>query len=311
MEDSIVISAVFMAYLLDLLLGDPSYLPHPIVYFGKMIAKGENVLNNGKHRILKGVVLVMTLLLLVFASFYGLQKLVQSQGPYASGLFVMVFFFFGLANRTLVKEGRMVFDALEQKGLEAGRQQLSRIVGRDTSELNEQQIRTAVLETMAENLSDGVVAPMFWYALLGIPGMMAYKLINTFDSMIAYKNERYIQFGRFAAILDDAVNFIPARITGLLMVLVSFSLRAFRYMFLFGNKHSSPNAGYPESALAGILDVRFGGPNIYHGKLIEKPFIGYNNRPLLYKDFKISARINHAVCLLSVIVLIVIQIYLN
>ena len=141
--------------------------------------------------------------------------------------------------------------------------------------------------------------------------MMAYKMINTLDSMIGYKNDRYLYFGRFAARLDDVVNFIPARITGLLMAIVAPSYKALRFMWLFGKKHSSPNAGYPESALAGILNVRFGGPNIYHGQLVDKPYIGVIERQLTYRDFVIASRINHFVCLVSVLLTIVLQLIIN
>jgi adenosylcobinamide-phosphate synthase len=212
-----------------------------------------------------------------------------------------VFVYYGLANKTLIKEGRNVFQALETQGLEAGRKQLSRIVGRDTSALTPQQIRIAVLETMSENLSDGVIAPLFFYAIAGVPGMMTYKMINTLDSMIGYRNERYEQFGKFAARLDDVVNFIPARITAALMALVSGSRRAVRFIFQYGNKHKSPNSGYPEAALAGIMDTRFGGPNVYHGKLVEKPFIGTNDRAVLPHEITLASNINHKVCLVTVL----------
>lgn len=183
---------------------------------------------------------------------------------------------------------------LSEEGIESGRKQLSYIVGRETSQLSENEIRIAVLETLSENLSDGVIAPLFFYAIGGVPIMLAYKMINTLDSMIGYKSERYKQFGFFAAKLDDIVNFIPARITALLMVVITLNFRGLKYIFLFGSKHSSPNAGYPEAALAGILNCRFGGPNIYHGKLINKPFIGINERVISPKDFQKVYLINYA-----------------
>lgn len=288
---------ILLAYLFDFLLGDPPYLPHPIVYFGRSISWFDRRWNKGGQRFLKGMLATLLLVGGVFTVFVCVEYFLTQINEIFSALFVGIFFFYGLANRTLIKEGMMVFMKLEKDGLEAGRQQLSRIVGRDTSQLNAQQIRTAVLETMAENLSDGVVAPVFWFALGGIPAMMAYKMINTLDSMIGYKNDRYLYYGRFAARLDDVANYIPARLTGLLMVIVSFSLRAFQFMIRFGKKHSSPNAGYPESALAGILNVQFGGSNIYHGQRVDKPHIGINNRDIQMQDCKITARVNHAVCI--------------
>lgn len=205
--------------------------------------------------------------------------------------------FYGLANRSLISEANKVIAALEEHGIEAGRRQLSYIVGRDTKDLDEQQIRTAVLETLAENLSDGVIAPLFYYALGGVPAMMAYKMTNTLDSMIGYKSERFRQFGWFAARFDDLLNFIPARITALLMVLLSLSWRGMVFVFRYGNRHSSPNSGYPEAALAGILNCRFGGPNVYHGLLVEKPYIGKTARSFTNADCNKTCLLNFLACL--------------
>ena len=297
--------AVIIAYLLDLLIGDPLWLPHPIVVFGKSISKCEKLLNKGNHRLLKGALMSIGLIGFVFAFFYGLMWASNWLLPSLATILTGLFFFFGIANRTLIKEGLDVFKVLDKDGLEAGRKQLSRIVGRDTSELSPQQIRTAVLETMAENLSDGVVAPLFWFAIAGIPGMMTYKMINTLDSMIAYKNERYLYFGRVAAYIDDAANYIPARLTAFIMALVAFAPRAITFIFQFGRKHSSPNAGYPEAALAGILNCRFGGPNIYHGQLVNKPYIGIQDQTFDDSHIKFTARINHAVCLFTIILILI------
>ncbi|MBS2212966.1 cobalamin biosynthesis protein CobD [Carboxylicivirga mesophila] len=302
-----LVLAVVVAYLLDLLLGDPIALPHPVVYFGRMISFSEHRLNKGSHRLLKGLFSSVGLIVLVYLGFYWLMFWSQQVGMWLNALLTMLFFFYGLANKTLIKEGVDVFKVLEKSGIEAGRRQLSRIVGRDTSQLSEQQVRKAALETMAENLSDGVVAPVFWFILLGVPGMMAYKMINTLDSMIGYKNERYLLYGRAAAYIDDAANYLPARITALLMSVVRGSVRAMRFVVMFGNKHSSPNAGYPEAALAGILDVKFGGPNIYHGRMVDKPFIGINERPLKLHDVYKTARVNHWVCFCSILLCIVIR----
>ena len=170
--------------------------------------------------------------------------------------------------------------------------QVARIVGRDTSELSAQEVRTAALETLAENLSDGVIAPLFWYALLGVPGMMAYKMVNTLDSMIGYRNERYKDFGCFAARLDDVANYLPARLTALLMVLASGRISLIKFVWKYGDQHASPNSGYPEAALAGILDCRFGGPHNYFGQEVWKPFIGEHERLFTTSDMQVSVRIN-------------------
>ena len=153
----------------------------------------------------------------------------------------------------------MVFDAVERSE-EEGRKQVARIVGRDTSTLSAQEIRTAALETLAENLSDGVVAPLFYYLLFGLPGILTYKMINTLDSMIGYHSTRYILFGRWAARIDDVANYIPARLTALLMLLVSGRLDLLGFVWREGKNHASPNSGYPEAALASILQCQFVGP---------------------------------------------------
>lgn len=185
----------------------------------------------------------------------------------------------------------MVFEAADTS-LEAGRKQVARIVGRDTSALTDQEVRTAALETLAENLSDGVIAPLFWYFLLGVPGMLAYKMVNTLDSMIGYRNARYKDFGCWAARMDDVANYLPARLTALLMVLVSGRWSLLKFVAHYGRMHASPNSGYPEAALAGILNCRFGGPHDYFGETVYKPFIGDNPRPLSSRDMRVAIRIN-------------------
>lgn len=290
-----IIIPLLAAWLLDLALGDPRWLPHPIRLFGWAIAKGEQLLNKGQYRFLKGAFLSLLLVAAVFGFLFMLMDFLQEISLAAYYVVASVFLFFALANKSLIEEGKAVFDALQQKGLEVGRKRLSWIVGRETKNLSEQQIRTAVFETMSENLSDGVIAPLFYYAILGVPGALAYKMINTLDSMIGYKNERYGAFGKFAARLDDVANFIPARLTAVLMVLLSGKLSLVKSVWAYGPRHASPNAGYPEAALAGILGCRFGGPNYYHGQLVVKPYIGSAERPLGHLEFKRVASLNHSV----------------
>lgn len=290
-----------LGYLLDVWLGDPENWPHPIRFFGSLITTAEKRLNRNRHRFLKGMIVTIGLCTGTFLFFSTLNSLLLNIHPWLLVLANSVWVWYGLANNTLITEGRAVFDVLQQDGIEAGRQQLSRIVGRDTSRLSAQQIRIAVLETMSENLSDGVIAPLFFYALAGVPGLMTYKMINTLDSMIGYRNERYEQFGKFAARLDDVANFIPARLTALLMVLVTGSLRGGAFALQFGHQHKSPNAGYPEATLAGILNCRFGGPNVYHGVLVDKPFIGKQERLIDAQEINRVSRINHFTCLLMVV----------
>lgn len=302
---------VIIGWLLDRFFGDPANLPHPIVWFGKAIAALEKRFNCGTGRRVKGALVAIALVALVFGASWLLIHY-AFRFSYGLGLALsIVGVFFCLAGKTLSDEVRMVFEAVDES-LEKGRTQVGRIVGRDTSELSAQEIRTAALETLAENLSDGVVAPLFWCALLGVPGMLAYKMVNTLDSMIGYRNERYREFGCFAARLDDVANWIPARITALLMALVApkrdsqgRKTRSFgellRFIRRYGSQHLSPNSGYPEAALAGILDCRFGGPHNYFGEEVYKPYIGENHKDFTTADMETSLQVNLQVELISVL----------
>ena len=285
------------AWLADRILGDPAWLPHPVVGFGKLIAAGEKRWNRGTHRRRKGawmaILLVAGTFIVTFALLLGLRRLGQAMG---CGLLLQrmaegILIFFCLAGTTLIREVREVFRAVD-RSVEAGRERVGRIVGRDTSELTPQEIRTAALETLAENLNDGVVAPLFWLALLGVPGVMAYKMVNTLDSMIGYRNERYLDFGRFAARLDDVAGWIPARLTAFLILLVAGRPGKLGWVRRNGRQHLSPNSGHPEAALAAILDCRFGGPHNYFGEEVWKPYIGDNDRQLTTADMQRAVRIN-------------------
>ncbi|MBC9929354.1 adenosylcobinamide-phosphate synthase CbiB [Chitinophaga qingshengii] len=293
---------LLLGYVADLLLGDPRKWPHPVKGYGQLIAWTIRWLNRGQARLWKGALMTTVLCALVFGGFYYIVRSLQPW-PWASTLFSAVMVFFALANKSLLQEGCEVFDTLEHEGLEAGRRRLSWIVGRDTSALSPNQIRIAVMESMSENLNDGVIAPLFYYAVLGVPGMMLYKMINTLDSMVGYKNDQYRYFGRVAARLDDVANFIPARLTALLMILVTGSGRAARYVIRFGSAHASPNAGYPEAALAGILHCRFGGPNTYHGQVVVKPYIGEQARDIAHAEFRKVRYVNHATTFLMIVLI--------
>ena len=341
--------SLLIGWLLDLSLGDPRRLPHPIVWFGRMIAFGERRLNCGRHRRAKGAAMAVGLILFVFvlacAIRYGLSFLPRTDTdllglsllprtatdllglslrpesvPVRVSLWLIFFdaivIFYCLAGTTLIREVRAVFLALD-RSLEEGRAQVARIVGRDTSQLSAQEVRTAALETLAENLSDGVIAPLFWLLLLGTPGMLAYKMVNTLDSMIGYRTDRYRDFGCWAARLDDAANYIPARLTALLMVIASplalatslFTLHSsLKFVRRYARCHASPNSGYPEAALAAILDCRFGGPHYYFGQLFYKPYIGSNDRPLTTADMLLAVRINRCAELLMLLLSLLLSI---
>lgn len=300
-----LIIPLIAGYLADLLLGDPQSWPHPVKAFGFLIGKGTTLLNNGRGRFVRGMFMTIVLCAGTYVFFFfGLKLLWQLWKP-AYYIASSICVFFALANKSLLQEGQEVFDTLTEKGLDAGRQRLSRIVGRNTQQLSARQVRIAVLESMSENLSDGVIAPLLFYAVGGVPAMMLYKMINTLDAMIGYKSEPYRLYGRFAARLDDAANFIPARITALLMVLVTRSSRGLWFIFRYGHAHASPNSGYPESALAGILNCRFGGPNTYKGILVVKPYIGEVDREINHGEFAYVRYINHAVTGLVVAAIII------
>ena len=297
----IAILPLLIGWLLDLLLGDPAWLPHPVVGFGKLISRGEHRLNQGSHRMLKGALMAIVLILLVFFVTWYLRHLLLSVSDVSVIIFDTIIVFYCLAGTTLIREVRAVFHALDSS-LEEGRQQVARIVGRDTSELSAQEVRTAALETLAENLSDGVIAPLFWFALLGTPGILAYKMVNTLDSMIGYKTERYKDFGCWAAHIDDVANYIPARLTALLMVIAAGKPQLIGFVWRNGRNHASPNSGYPEAALAGILNCRFGGPHYYFGQLFDKPYIGEQERLLTTDDMKKSVRVNRIAEILMIII---------
>ena len=298
--------SLLIGWMLDLLIGDPIRFPHPIVWFGKMIAFLEHRLNKGAHRKLKGALTVLFLVGVVFLVTWGIRYLLSPYPSYLTILFDAIIIFYCLAGTTLIREVLAVFRALE-RSLDEGRQQVARIVGRDTTELSAQEVRTAALETLAENLSDGVIAPLFWFALLGTPGMLAYKMVNTLDSMIGYQTARYRDFGCWAAHMDDIANYLPARLTAFLMILSQrncFSPSLYRFVWRNGRKHASPNSGYPEAALAGILNCRFGGPHTYFGQRFGKPYIGDNDRLLNIYDMKKAIRVNRMAELWMVIIVL-------
>jgi adenosylcobinamide-phosphate synthase len=294
---------ILIGWSLDLLLGDPAFLPHPVVGFGKAIGFFEKKFNKGNNRVLKGALTAVFLIALTIAVFFAIDYFSVKLHIICAIIVRSIFVFFFLAGTTLIREVREVFKAVD-RSLEEGRRQVARIVGRETDNLSAQEIRTAALETLAENLSDGVVAPLFWYLIGGLPAMAAYKMVNTLDSMIGYKTARYKDFGLVAAKIDDAANWIPARLTAFLMALSAGRLSILKFVRKYARCHASPNSGYPESALAGALDCRFGGPHTYFGEVIDKPYIGENDKALTTKDMETAVKINRGAELMIVILTI-------
>jgi len=285
-----------LAYALDLLVGDPRWLPHPVRFIGSAISALERLFRRfvfspaGERA--AGIALVLAIVLPVYFLTDGLVQLLAIVSarfsPIAGTAVLVVLAATTIATRGLLQSAGLVIASIREGNRESARQHVSMIVGRDTRELSEKGVLRATIETLAENLSDGVVAPLLYMALGGLPLAMAYKAVNTLDSMVGYKNERYRSFGWASARLDDAANYIPARLSGLIIVASVFlftlvrntgsaitaARRAFFMMVRDGRKHPSPNSGMPEAAMAGALDVRLGGPSQYGGVVCDKPFIG-------------------------------------
>ncbi|MBK8806275.1 MAG: cobalamin biosynthesis protein CobD [Bacteroidales bacterium] len=285
LEINIIIYIFITAIVLDAIFGDPSYLSNPVIWFGKLISFGEKKMNRGSYKAVKGALLVILLFVFVAFIFYKLEFFLRKY-PMFYFCYAVLFLFYGLAAKTLLSEVNLVFRYLEIGNYPQARIQLSRLVTRDTQSMNAQQISKSALETLSENLSDGVVAPLFYFALGGVPGIMLYKLVNTLDSMIGYKTERYKAFGMVAARFDDVANFLPARITALLVFLVSLNPKVIKSILTFGSKHESVNSGYPEAAFCGALDCQFGGSIQYNGIVKHKALIGFNDRQLDATDGK-------------------------
>jgi adenosylcobinamide-phosphate synthase len=281
-EYAVVVGAV----VIDLILGDPRILPHPVVGIGRLISFLEPRLRRCfSNERLAGVVLLTVTVAITYACAAGLYYAARALSPVAGLVVGLYLGWVSLAARSLHFESRKVVTALEAGDLHGARVALSYIVGRETAQLGQPEIVRGAVETVAENTGDGVIAPLCYLMLGGPPLALAYKAVNTLDSMVGYKNERYLQFGWASARFDDVVNYIPARLTGLLMVvaapLCDLSFKgAWRILRRDCRNHSSPNSGYPEAAAAGALGVRLGGANRYFGKIVEKPTIGDPSVPL-------------------------------
>jgi len=269
--------AIILAYLLDLILGDPYYLPHPVRGMGKLIEYLEKKLRNTS--VLAGIILAIAVVGLVYLGSLFAIRFADNVNTWAGFAISTVLIFSTFSTRNLDKEARSVYESLKLGNIEEARARLSLIVGRDTQGLDQDEIIRATVETVAENSVDGIISPLFYAALGGAPLALAYKAINTLDSMVGYKNERYLHFGWFSAKLDDAANYIPARLSILLVPLASLILRkrasgALYTILRDGKKSPSPNAGIPEAGFAGALGIQLGGVNYYQGLKTSKPILG-------------------------------------
>jgi adenosylcobinamide-phosphate synthase len=317
--------AVFLgAYIIDIIIGDPRWFPHPVVIIGKAVRFLEGKIRRkispnpplkkgglGRFKKKGGIILCFAVVIPVYFIAWGIVEGCFFINSLFGMIVTALLASMTLATRSLYDESNVVLNALNLGNIVEARKKLSMIVGRDTENLDEQGICRAVIETVSENLSDGIVAPMFYLALGGVPLAMAYKAVNTLDSMVGYKNERYADIGAFSAKMDDMFNWIPARLTGFIIVTVSFILRlnwrdSWKIMRRDGRNHSSPNSGVSEAAAAGALNIQLGGKSRYFGEIVRKPTIGDAAKKIDRSDVKkawvimfFSSFLMAAVCVLT------------
>ena len=288
------LGAIVAGFILDLIFGDPHWLPHPICLIGNLIGFLEKNLRRllapGKTALLLGGALMEVIVLsLSYAVPYAVLMLAEQVSPWLRFALETVMFYQIFATKCLRDESMKVYTALHNNDLADARVKLSWIVGRDTKELTAEEVTKGAVETVAENTADGIIAPMFYMFIGGAPLAFLYKGINTMDSMVGYKNDKFLYFGRCAAKLDDVANFIPARITGILMILASYFLNmnaagAWKIFWRDRYNHLSPNSAMTESVTAGALNIQLGGDHYYFGKLVHKDTIGDNIRPVVAED---------------------------
>lgn len=297
----------FLAILLDCIWGDPYWLPHPVIYIGKMISWLEALLRGTiANKRFAGVLLLVITVLVTGSVTWAVLLFSEAIHPLFGYIAAVIIASTTLAARSLHKESERVASALISGDIETARLRLSYIVGRDTQNLEAPEIWRALVETVAENSSDGIIAPMFWLASFGPVAAMKYKAVSTLDSMVGYKNERYIDFGWASARMDDLLNFIPARLTAILMILsaplVGLSFHGARAVFIRDRyNHPSPNSGHPEAAAAGALQVRLGGAASYGGVTSWKEYIGNPDSPLDETAYRGMIRLMYSTTLLMAI----------
>ena len=287
--------ALLLGFCVDLAVGDPRWLPHPVQGMGWLIGKLEPPLRAAfpkteRGELHAGVCLVVLVVGLTGLATGGVLWAAGLVHPVLRAVLEVVVCWQILATRALRTETREVGHALERGSLEDGRRAVGMVVGRDTDQLTEEEVLAADVETVAENAADGILAPLLWAAVLGPVGGMCYKAVNTMDSMVGYQNDKYLYCGRAAALLDDVCNFLPARIAGLLMCLAAYlgfdGKNAFRVFFQDRKNHKSPNSAHTEAACAGALGLQLGGTHLYFGKPVEKPTIGDPVRPICRADVR-------------------------
>ena len=307
---------IWIAYVLDLIFGDPQNIIHPVQIIGKMINIGEKSLlgkkykSDRKYKFFAGMILNITVISLTYGITYLIPRTSENSIILTVAEIYLMYTVFSI--NSLAREGNRVYNILKEGNIERARKDLSYLVSRDTGTMDEKMIIRSTMETISENTVDGIVAPMLYMFLGGLPLSMTYKAINTFDSMVGYKNEKYMDFGKFSAKLDDVANFIPARITGILIVIASMILgydykNSLKIFIRDRKNHSSPNSGHAEAGVAGALGVQFGGRVSYFGKEVDKPVIGDKIKDFELEDIKKNIKIMYVASFLSLIVFSVIS----
>lgn len=300
---------ICLASILDLIFGDPEWFPHPVRAIGKIISSLDNNLHGYSGKWVertKGAITVFVTLGITFISAYFLMTTLQKVNTLLEGLVWIYLGYVCISIKDLQNRAEDICKELEKQNIEEARKKLSKIVGRDTKDLSRDKIITATVESVAENTNDGIIAPLFYLVLGGPVFAITYKAINTLDSMLGYKNEKYIHFGWFSARLDDIANYVPARICGILMSISSFitgkNFRdSLKILIRDGKNHPSPNSGISEAAMAGALGIKLSGPSFYQGKLIVKPYIGEGRREINCKLINDALRISLITSFLGII----------
>ena len=313
------LAAIIAGFILDLIFGDPHWLPHPICLIGNLIGFIEGNLRpklapNKNALLLGGALMVIIVLVISFAVPMAILLAAGMVSPWLAFALETLMCYQIFATKCLRDESMKVYDALHNNDLADARVKLSWIVGRDTQNLDEEEITKGAVETVAENTADGIIAPMFYMFIGGVPLAFLYKGINTMDSMVGYKNDKFLYFGRCAAKLDDVANLIPARITGLVMIAAAFLLGlngtgAWKILWRDRYNHLSPNSAMTESVTAGALNIQLGGDHFYFGKLVHKDTIGDDIRPVCPEDIKKTNNLLYMTAVLCLLLFSAIYLY--
>lgn len=309
--------AIGIGFFLDRIIGDPPNWPHPVRWIGQFISKLTERLNKGRFRTAKGAFLLIMTVGLVFFIVYIIVVMSYQLNIFIGILVEAVLIAIGLAQKSLRVAALDVYEPLANGNIVEARKKLSHIVGRDTEKLNENEISRATIETVSENTADGVTVPLFWAFLFGAPGLWMYKAVNTLDSMVGYKDERYEKFGKFSARTDDVLNFVPARLTGLLIICFTSAKSGLSFFKRFKNwgrdarLHASPNSGYLEAATAWQLGIQLGGTSTYRGVRSERASIGPEESTATKEHIKLAVSAMYLTSFMFWLLFTAIGVYIN